>query len=91
MKKENKEGSSVEKIKRFLGYKEYLFEINWDDEKEKEVVAIKAWGVEEALRKLEKTKDIVNKANVNVLNHNKIKQVRVTKIGFIGIAKKIEQ
>ena len=59
----------MEKIKRFLGYKEYFFEIDWDDEEEKEVVALKAWGVAEALRKLKKTKDIVNKANVNVLNH----------------------
>ncbi|MGM8216843.1 hypothetical protein ACLIA0_15015 [Bacillaceae bacterium W0354] len=79
--------SLIQKTKALLGFKEYLVEIRWDNG-EKEIVPTKAWGPMNAIRKVEKTKDVANKADMTILNHSRYSKVRYIKDESLGIARK---
>lgn len=75
----------IHKLKSLLGYKEYLVEITWDNG-EREIVLMKAFSPINAIKKVAKTKDVVNKAEMTVLNQSKISKVRYCRSESLGVA-----
>lgn len=52
---------------KYIGYKKYKIEIIWLDSQEVEIVEISAFSPTNAIIKLSKLKDVVNKATMKVL------------------------
>lgn len=77
----------IHNLKAILGIKEHLVEITWDNG-EKEIVRMKAWSPMNAITKVEKTKDVVNKAEITILNQSKLSRVRYSKVESLGVATK---
>lgn len=77
----------IHNLKAILGIKEHLVEITWDNG-EKEIVRMKAWSPMNAITKVEKTKDVVNKAEITILNQSKLSRIRYSKVESLGVATK---
>lgn len=77
------------KLKSLFGFKEYLIEIAWDDG-EKEIARMKAWSPMKAITKVKKTKDVINKAEISILNQPSFGRVRYSSIEgkITGVAMK---
>ncbi|RFA33860.1 hypothetical protein CAI16_13475 [Virgibacillus dokdonensis] len=69
----------IKKLKSFLGIKEYLVEITWENG-EKEIVPMKAWSPMNAIKKVEQTIDVVNEVYITILDdHTKFVRIRYCK------------
>ena len=74
----------INKIKAL--FKGYLIEITWDNGK-RETVLIKAWSPSNAIKKVSKIKDVVNKADMTILNISPEVKIRHCGIESLGTAK----
>lgn len=78
----------INKLKSFLGIKEYEVEITWENG-EREIVLMEAYSPVNAIEKVSKIRDVVNKAEMTILNQSKISKVRYCRDESIGEAKNI--
>lgn len=81
----------IKKLKSFLGFKEYLVEITWDSSGEKEIIPVRAWSSDKAFIKVSNLIDVVNKAEMTILNSRKYKAIRFCAIDSSGVAKKVDK
>lgn len=78
------------KLLSLFGYKDYSVKITWDKNGEKEIMCVRAWGKINAITKVAKMRDVVNKAELTILEQSKIDKVRFYKAEPLGIAVKKE-